>query len=251
MKKICFYFLDYTQKVQYLQFIFISESISHLADNQTVELFYLQARSLIWRGLLEVESDIVFQLAALGLQAAHGDYTDDNNTRALLKKNTLLPTYVLKEQPSNVFCEDQVIQHYKCTKGQTRGQALVNYMTIVESMPTYGVHYFEVYDKRSSPWWLGLSCKGIAQYKHNDRKVPVRVFQWKQLENLYFRDKKFSIEVHDAKRVVQTLSSVNLYEDALKLDNQSKDELVDAIADSTTQVFYFSIFDSQMKREKQ
>ena len=144
----------------------------------------------------------------------------------------------MKEQPSNVFCEDQVIQHYKCTKGQTRGQALVNYMTIVESMPTYGVHYFEVYDKRSSPWWLGLSCKGIAQYKHNDRKVPVRVFQWKQLENLYFRDKKFSIEVHDAKRVVQTLSSVNLYEDALKLDNQSKDELVDAIADSTTQVFY-------------
>jgi len=217
---------------------FFIESISHLADNQTVELFYLQARSLIWRGLLEVESDIVFQLAALGLQAAHGDYQDDNNTRVLLKKNTLLPTYVLKEQPSNAYCEDQVIQHYKCTKGQTRGQALVNYMTIVESMPTYGVHYFEVYDKRSSPWWLGLSCKGIAQYKHNDRKVPVRVFQWKQLENLYFRDKKFSIEVHDAKRVVQTLSSVNLYEDALKLDGsaQSKDELVDAIADSTTQV---------------
>ena len=52
----------------------IPESISHLADNQTVELFYLQARSLIWRGLLEVEADVVFQLAALGLQAAHGDY---------------------------------------------------------------------------------------------------------------------------------------------------------------------------------
>ena len=54
--------------------ILIPESISHLADNQTVELFYLQARSLIWRGLLEVEADVVFQLAALGLQAAHGDY---------------------------------------------------------------------------------------------------------------------------------------------------------------------------------
>ena len=213
------------------------ESISHLADNQTVELFYLQARSLIWRGLLEVESDVVFQLAALGLQAAHGDYHEDATTRTLLKKNTLLPTYVLKEQPSNAYCEDQVIEHYKKTSGQTRGQALVNYMTIVESMPTYGVHYFEVYDKRSSPWWIGLSCKGIAQYKHSDRKVPVRVFQWKQLENLYFRDKKFSIEVHDAKRVVQTLSSFNLYEDALKLEPTSaKDELVDAIADSTTQV---------------
>ena len=63
---------------------------------------------------------------------------------------------------------------------------------------------------------------------------------WKQLENLYFRDKKFSIEVHDAKRVVQTLSSFNLYEDALKLDSVSaKDELVDAISDSTTQVKCF------------
>ena len=60
---------------------------------------------------------------------------------------------------------------------------------------------------------------------------------WKQLENLYFRDKKFSIEVHDAKRVVQTLSSVNLYEDALKLENNTKrDGLADDIADSTTQV---------------
>merc|ERR1719481_1768676 len=216
---------------------FFIESISHLADNQTVELFYLQARNLIWRGLLEVEADIVFQLAALGLQAASGDFVDESNTRNLLKKTTLLPSYVLKEQPSHTYCEDQVIEHYKKTSGQTRGQALVNYMTIVESMPTYGVHYFEVYDKRSTPWWIGLSCKGIAQYKHIDRKIPVRVFQWKQLENLYFRDKKFSIEVHDAKRVVQTLSSFNLYEDALKLDSaNAKDGLADAIADSTTQV---------------
>ena len=75
------------------------------------------------------------------------------------------------------------------------------------------------------------------QYGYTDRKVPVRVFQWKQLENLYFRDKKFSIEVHDAKRVVQTMSSVNLYEDALKLENSTKkDGLAEAIGDSTTQV---------------
>jgi len=60
--------------------------------------------------------------------------------------------------------------------------------------------------------------------------LAVRVFQWKQLENLYFRDKKFSIEVHDKPSVVQTLSSFNLYEDALKLDAASqKDALVSAI----------------------
>ena len=233
-----------TLTVHFLVKFFI-ESISHLSENRTVELFYLQARSLIFRGSLEVDSDIVFQLAALALQSSYGDYVDDVQTRQLIKRSPILPASVLKERPSLTYCEDQVIDHYKKPmRGQTRGQAVVNYMTIVESMPTYGVHYFEVYDKRQTPWWLGLSCRGIAQYSYQDRKVPVRVFQWKQLENLYFRDKKFSIEVHDAKRVVQTVSSFNLYEDALKLENTEegtrkegkKDELVDAIADSTTQV---------------
>ena len=232
-----------TLTVHFLVKFFI-ESISHLSENRTVELFFLQARSLIFRGSLEVDSEIVFQLAALALQSSFGDYIDDTQTRQLIKRSPILPASVLKERPSLTVCEDQVIENYKKTRGQTRGQAVVNYMTIVESMPTYGVHYFEVYDKRQTPWWLGLSCRGIAQYSYQDRKVPVRVFQWKQLENLYFRDKKFSIEVHDAKRVVQTVSSFNLYEDALKLDGTEegtrkegkKDELVDAIADSTTQV---------------
>ena len=110
---------------------------------------------------------------------------------------------------------------------------MVNYMTIVESMPTYGVHYFEVLDKRGQVWWLGLSCRGIAQYEAHDRKSPVRVFQWKQLENLYFRDKKFSIEVHDAKRVIQTVSSFNLY------DDMKSDDLSEAISEATTQVILF------------
>ena len=100
-------------------------------------------------------------------------------------------------------------------------------MKIVENLPTYGIHYYEVKDKSGLPWWLGLSYKGISLYDHNDKRVPRRVsltltrdflhqnkqyiiisvncfrcqvFAWKQLENLYFRDRKFSIEVHDPKR---------------------------------------------------
>ena len=111
-------------------------------------MFYLQARSLIFRGSLEVDADIVFQLAALALQASHGDHVDETTTRALIRKSPILPSNVLKDFPSMTSCEDAVMGHYAKTKGQTRGQAMVNYMTIVESMPTYGVHYFEVLDKR-------------------------------------------------------------------------------------------------------
>lgn len=74
------------------------------------------------------------------------------------------------------------------------------YMSLVERLPTYGTHYYEVRDRSNLPWYLGLSYRGIAQYDFLDKKKPRRVFLWKQLENLYFRERKFSIEVHDPKR---------------------------------------------------
>lgn len=180
---------------------FFIESIVNLRDCVTVELFYLQAKSLIFKGQIEADSDTTFQLAANVLQATHGDHVDDATAKSSLKKLPILPTSTLKEHPSLSYCEDKVLAHYKKLSGQSKGYCIVNYMTIVEGLPTYGIHYFEVKDKGGIPWWLGLSCKGIAQYDFADKKTPRRVFQWKQLENLYFRDRKFSIEVHDPKRV--------------------------------------------------
>uniref|UniRef100_A0A674MJY6 FERM domain containing 4A n=1 Tax=Takifugu rubripes TaxID=31033 RepID=A0A674MJY6_TAKRU len=165
---------------------FYIESISYLKDNATIELFFLNAKSIIYKELIEVDSDVVFELASYILQLP------------------ALPTQALKEHPSLAYCEDRVIEHYKKLSGQSRGQAIVNYMSIVESLPTYGVHYYAVKDKQGIPWWLGLSYKGIFQYDHQDKVKPRKVFQWRQLENLYFREKKFSVEVHDPRRASVT-----------------------------------------------
>ncbi|XP_073709865.1 FERM domain-containing protein 4A isoform X7 [Misgurnus anguillicaudatus] len=176
---------------------FYIESISYLKDNATIELFFLNAKSCIYKELIEVDSEVVFELASYILQEAKGDFTSNDATRADLKKLPALPTQALKEHPSLAYCEDRVIEHYKKLGGQSRGQAIVNYMSIVESLPTYGVHYYAVKDKQGIPWWLGLSYKGIFQYDYQDKVKPRKVFQWRQLENLYFREKKFSVEVHD------------------------------------------------------
>ncbi|XP_053742153.1 FERM domain-containing protein 4A isoform X5 [Synchiropus splendidus] len=176
---------------------FYIESISYLKDNATIELFFLNAKSIIYKELIEVDSDVVFELASYILQEAKGDFTSNDATRSDLKKLPALPTQALKDHPSLAYCEDRVIEHYKKLSGQSRGQAIVNYMSIVESLPTYGVHYYAVKDKQGIPWWLGLSYKGIFQYDHQDKVKPRKVFQWRQLENLYFREKKFSVEVHD------------------------------------------------------
>ncbi|XP_077120738.1 FERM domain-containing protein 4A isoform X3 [Ranitomeya variabilis] len=183
---------------------FYIESISYLKDNATIELFFLNAKSCIYKELIDVDSEVVFELAAYILQEAKGDFTSDELTRTDLKKLPALPTQALKEHPSLAYCEDRVIEYYKKLNGQSRGQAIVNYMSIVESLPTYGVHYYAVKDKQGIPWWLGLSYKGIFQYDHHDKVKPRKIFQWRQLENLYFREKKFSVEVHDPRRASVT-----------------------------------------------
>ncbi|KAJ8261959.1 hypothetical protein GJAV_G00160450 [Gymnothorax javanicus] len=183
---------------------FYIESISYLKDSATIELFFLNAKSCIYKELIEVDSEVVFELASYILQEAKGDFTSNEVTRVDLKKLPALPTQALKEHPSLAYCEDRVIEHYKKLSGQSRGQAIVNYMSIVESLPTYGVHYYAVKDKQGIPWWLGLSYKGIYQYDHQDKVKPRKVFQWRQLENLYFREKKFSVEVHDPRRASVT-----------------------------------------------
>uniref|UniRef100_A0A8C5D5I3 FERM domain-containing protein n=1 Tax=Gouania willdenowi TaxID=441366 RepID=A0A8C5D5I3_GOUWI len=179
---------------------FYVENITQLKDIITVELFFLNAKSAVYNGIIEVESENVFKLAANALQEAKGDYASDENTRADLKKLPFLPTKVLKEHPSLAYCEDRVIEHYKQLKGASRGQAIVQYLTLVESLPTYGVHYYEVKDKQGMPWWLGISYKGIGQYDLQDKLKPRKLYQWKQLENLYFREKKFAVEVNDPHR---------------------------------------------------
>ncbi|XP_065777200.1 FERM domain-containing protein 4A isoform X1 [Muntiacus reevesi] len=183
---------------------FYIESISYLKDNATIELFFLNAKSCIYKELIDVDSEVVFELASYILQEAKGDFSSNEVVRTDLKKLPALPTQALKEHPSLAYCEDRVIEHYKKLNGQTRGQAIVNYMSIVESLPTYGVHYYAVKDKQGIPWWLGLSYKGIFQYDYHDKVKPRKIFQWRQLENLYFREKKFSVEVHDPRRASVT-----------------------------------------------
>ncbi|KAL7891794.1 hypothetical protein AOLI_G00012700 [Acnodon oligacanthus] len=222
---------------------FYIESITFLKDTTTVELFYRNAKSSVYDdqqisgggnvnvsvinavyygvecrgvvmillklrhvGTIELESEHVFKLAAYGLQEAKGSYTSDESARSDLKKLPVFPTAVLKEHPSLTYCEDRVIEHYKALKGLTRGKAIVQYLLLVESLPTYGVHYYEVKDKQGIPWWLGISYKGIAQYDQQDKlkprkaSQPLLIFRWKQLENLYFREKKFAVEVNDPQR---------------------------------------------------
>ncbi|KAM4613665.1 FERM domain-containing protein 4B [Polymixia lowei] len=195
---------DFSKKTGPLELRFLVrfyiEKITFLKENTTVELFFLNAKSSVFNETIEVETENVFKLAAFALQEAKGEYTSAETARSDLKQLPVLPTRCLREHPSLAYCEDRVIEHYKKLKGLSRGQAIVQYLALVECLPTYGVHYYPVKDKQGLPWWLGVSYKGIGQYDLQDKLKPRKLFQWKQLENLYFREKKFAVEVNDPHR---------------------------------------------------
>lgn len=190
-----------SQLLLHLGIKFYVETIAQLRDKPAIELFYFNAKQAIYKGQIECDSETVFELAAHVLQITYGNFTTADAARDDLKKLCVVPTRTLQEHPSLGYCEERVLFHYQKLEGSTRGLAIVNYMTICESLPTYGIHYYEVKDKKDIPWWLGISHKGIAVYDKTDKQTPRKIFHWKQLENLYYRDKKFSVEVHDPKRV--------------------------------------------------
>ncbi|KAL0600822.1 FERM domain-containing protein 4B [Plecturocebus cupreus] len=58
------------------------------------------------------------------------------------------------------------------------------------------VSLFYTYDQGLAGWSTAIQSQLSATTTYQ-----VRLFQWKQLENLYFREKKFAVEVHDPRRI--------------------------------------------------
>eukprot|EP00795_Rhopilema_esculentum_P000543 gene543-10227_t len=148
------------------------QSITHLKDASTIELFFLQAAQLIYQDEVECDTKTTFLLAAYVLQATNGDYVS----------------------------VEKVALHYKRMSGLPRGDAIVNFLSIVERLSTYGVHFFDAKDKNDVPWRLGVSHRGIGQYYPTDHVTAKKTYMWSRMDNLFYRDKKFSIEIRDLTR---------------------------------------------------
>lgn len=143
---------DLPKKTNILVFFFrvkfYIESIALTKDKIAVELFYLQAKYSIFQNEIEISNELVYELTALVLQAMHGDFKNEQEASKLLKNQVILP----KSAPNGPYKEQKVVSYYKKCASLNRGQCIVNYLSIIEKLCNYGVHYYEVKDKSSIKW---------------------------------------------------------------------------------------------------
>ncbi|KAL3983283.1 hypothetical protein ACH3XW_50560 [Acanthocheilonema viteae] len=214
---------------------FFVDSVLTLCHPSAIELYFLETAKRLLKGLLEFTDLEYYKIASSFLQIYCGNYVSDEKARSILTELVPIPNEVLHTYDVSLEdVEKNVIELYKDLSGVPKGVAILNFLQTAERSSTHGCHFYQVRDKAGQPWTVGINNKGIFQYDPADISKPKKIFNWSLLDNLYYRDRKFSIEVRNT-RVIQSSGNANSILDSTGyLD--SDDELTEAVRDPTTQV---------------
>lgn len=180
-------------------FKYFVDDLRLLTDFMTVELLYLQCRHAVMKGEICSDDDTIFELAACAMQSQFGQIRSEPEAKQQLKSFPIIPSHVFK-RVSVAQCEDFILEYYRMLRNLSRGEAIYKYLEIILSLPMYSMHFFEVKDKKDVALWLGVGPDGICQCPHSNRNDPDYRFQWLQLQNIYYRDRKFSMEVYQSNK---------------------------------------------------
>lgn len=86
---------------------------------------------------------------------------------------------------------------YADHKGMSRDEAEMEYLKIAQDLDMFGVNYFPIANKKHSELWLGITSLGLNIYERENKLQPRTVFQWSEIKNISFDDRKFTIKLID------------------------------------------------------
>ncbi|VDN03457.1 unnamed protein product [Thelazia callipaeda] len=194
---------------------FFVDSVLTLSYPSAVELYFLEIARRLVKGLLEFTDLEYYKIASSFLQIYCGDYVSDKKARSALTELIPIPNGVLRAYDVSLEdIEKNVIDLYRDLSGVPKGVAILNFLQTAERSSTHGCHFYQVRDKSGQPW-------------------TIAVFTWSILDNLYYRDRKFSIEVRSTRVIQSSVNANSILDSTSCLD--SDDELAKAVKDPTTQ----------------
>lgn len=77
-------------------------------------------------------------------------------------------------------------------------EAEIEFLRIVQDLEMYGVNYFKIRMSgkvnKDSMMWLGVDAFGLNIYDSQDKLAPESVLPWCDIKNVYYSDKKFTVD---------------------------------------------------------
>jgi len=186
-----------------LQFLFLAkfypEDVSEeLVQEITQHLFFLQVKQSILNMDIYCPPEASVLLASYAVQAKYGDYDESSYQPGLLANEDLLPQRVIDQyKMTREMWEERIKVWYADHRGMSRDEAEMEYLKIAQDLDMCGVNYFQIFNKKESDLWLGVTNLGLNIYENENKLQPKIMFPWSEIRNISFDDKKFIIKTVD------------------------------------------------------
>jgi len=207
-----------------VQFLFLAkfypEDVSEeLVQDITQHLFFLQIKQSILNMEIYCPPEASVLLASYAVQAKYGDYDEATVQPGLFSIEDLLPQRVIDQyKMTKDMWEDKIKVWYTDHRGMSRDEAEMEYLKIAQDLDMCGVNYFQIFNKKESDLWLGVTNLGLNIYENENKLTPKIMFPWSEIRNISFDDKKFVIKTVDKSSPNFTFYSKKIRMNKLILD---------------------------------
>lgn len=197
---------------------FYPEDVSEeLVQEVTQHLFFLQIKDQILNMKIYCPPEASVLLASYAVQAKYGDYDESTYQPGMLASEELLPQRVIDQyQMTREMWEEKIKDWYADHRGMSRDEAEMEYLKIAEDLDMCGVNYFQIFNKKESDLWLGVTNLGLNIYENENKLAPKIQFPWSEIRNISFDDKKFIIKV--TKTVDKASPNFTFYSKKLRMN---------------------------------
>jgi hypothetical protein len=158
---------------------------SHLQEELTRYLFYLQIKNDIFSGRLPCSFESAALLGSYMVQAELGDFSPRKHSAGYVSELQLFPgqTEDLEEKISGLHRE---------LSGKTTQDAEFLLLANARRLEFYGVELFPAKDHHGIDLSLGITTEGIAVFKS---RTIITTFPWINVRKITFKRRRFFIEL--------------------------------------------------------
>ncbi|CDR32617.1 FERM domain-containing protein [Caenorhabditis elegans] len=212
---------------------FFVDTIYEVQCASTAKLFFFDIHNQLARHELLVTSEDYFELVAILVSVFVPDCQEHTTAEAISRIMPMShPPYILlKTDQSEV--ERRVFEKFRYYRRLPVGTGMISFIKLAEKSESYGYRMYEALNENNDKCILSIGYKGIYIYRrsrHQNLITPYLAYPWRVIDNLYYRDKKFSIEIREPKK---NESSENVSDDVILINDR---QLSEAFSHPTTQV---------------